>query len=554
MKKLITYCLLVSAATVNLFFVSAAYCQIKPSTPYKSNVWVADNGDGTYKNPVLYADYSDPDVIRVGDNYYLTASSFNCMPGLPILRSKDLINWILINYALRNQAPDSVYAKPQHGKGVWAPAIRYHNGFYYIYYPDPDYGVYMIKTRNIAGDWEKPVLVLKAKGVIDPCPLWDDNGKAYLISAWAASRAGVNSLLTIYPLNSEGTSVTGEGKHVFDGHDNQKTVEGPKLYKRNGYYYIFAPAGGVQLGWQLVLRSKDIYGPYEQRIVMDQGSTAINGPHQGAWVETPAGESWFLHFQDKGAYGRILHLEPVKWVSDWPVIGIVKNGNGKGEPVSTYKKPDVGRTYPINTPVESDEFNTDTLGLQWQWQANYKINWYALMRGSCYLRLFAYPQPKGAINLWEIPNLLLQKFPAPDFTATTKVKYTVEANTWQQKKAGLIISGNDYAYLSISKNDKSFIIQQVICKDAAAQSPEEVVEEKSLSGSLVYLKVSISAPGAVCNFSYSENGIDFIPIGKPFIAKQDLWTGSKVGIFCTAPPTGITGGYADFDWFRIDNK
>ncbi|WP_183574663.1 glycoside hydrolase 43 family protein [Mucilaginibacter sp. X5P1] len=554
MKKLITYCLLVSAATVNLFFVSAAYCQIKPSTPYKSNVWVADNGDGTYKNPVLYADYSDPDVIRVGDNYYLTASSFNCMPGLPILRSKDLINWILINYALRNQAPDSVYAKPQHGKGVWAPAIRYHNGFYYIYYPDPDYGVYMIKTRNIAGDWEKPVLVLKAKGVIDPCPLWDDNGKAYLISAWAASRAGVNSLLTIYPLNSEGTSVTGEGKHVFDGHDNQKTVEGPKLYKRNGYYYIFAPAGGVQLGWQLVLRSKDIYGPYEQRIVMDQGSTAINGPHQGAWVETPAGESWFLHFQDKGAYGRILHLEPVKWVSDWPVIGIVKNGNGKGEPVSTYKKPDVGRTYPINTPVESDEFNTDTLGLQWQWQANYKINWYALMRGSCYLRLFAYPQPKGAINLWEIPNLLLQKFPAPDFTATTKVKYTVEANTWQQKKAGLIISGNDYAYLSISKNDKSFIIQQVICKDAAAQSPEEVVEEKSLSGSLVYLKVSISAPGAICNFSYSENGIDFIPIGKPFIAKQDLWTGSKVGIFCTAPPTGITGGYADFDWFRIDNK
>jgi len=554
MKKLITYCLLVSAATVNLFFVSAAYCQIKPSTPYKSNVWVADNGDGTYKNPVLYADYSDPDVIRVGDNYYLTASSFNCMPGLPILRSKDLINWILINYALRNQAPDSVYAKPQHGKGVWAPAIRYHNGFYYIYYPDPDYGVYMIKTRNIAGDWEKPVLVLKAKGVIDPCPLWDDNGKAYLISAWAASRAGVNSLLTIYPLNSEGTSVTGEGKHVFDGHDNQKTVEGPKLYKRNGYYYIFAPAGGVQLGWQLVLRSKDIYGPYEQRIVMDQGSTAINGPHQGAWVETPAGESWFLHFQDKGAYGRILHLEPVKWVSDWPVIGIVKNGNGKGEPVSTYKKPDVGRTYPINTPVESDEFNTDTLGLQWQWQANYKINWYALMRGSGYLRLFAYPQPKGTINLWEVPNLLLQKFPAPDFTATTKVKYTVEADVWQQKKAGLIISGNDYAYLSISKNDKGFVVQQVICKDAAAQTSEEVVEEKQLNGPLAYLKVSISAPGAICNFSYSENGIDFIPIGKPFTAKQDLWTGSKVGIFCTAPSTDITGGYADFDWFRIDKR
>jgi beta-xylosidase len=549
MIKRYAHCILL-ALFVCLFTGHWAHGQ-SISTPYVSKVWVADNGDGTYKNPVLYADYSDPDAIRVGDDYYMTASSFNCMPGLPILHSKDLVNWEIIGHALKKQIPDNVYDRPQHGKGVWAPSIRFHKGEYYIYYPDPDYGIFMVRAKDVHGPWSDPVLVLKGKGIIDPCPLWDDDGKVYLITGWAASRAGVNSLLTVYKLNATGTKVTDEGKHVFDGHDDQKTVEGPKFYKRNGYYYIFAPAGGVVTGWQLVLRSKDVYGPYEKRIVMDQGSTNVNGPHQGAWVETAKGDSWFLHFQDKGAYGRILYLEPMKWVNNWPVIGIDKNKTGKGEPVLTFKKPDVGKSYPLTTPQESDEFNTDNLGLQWQWQANPVINWYALMRGAGYLRLFAYPQRDTLANLWETPNLLLQKFPAPDFSVITKLKYTVEWDAWQGKKAGLIIMGNDYAYIAISKDESGYLISLVICKNAASNSSELVVAQKRLTGPSVSLEVNVSAPGAICRFSYSEDGKNFTPIGEPFTARQELWTGAKVGIFCTGGKNMHIGGYADFDWFRV---
>jgi beta-xylosidase len=516
-----------------------------------SKVWVADKGNGTYQNPILYADYSDPDAIRVGNDYYLVASSFNCMPGLPILHSKDLVNWKVINYALKMQEPEAVYNLPQHGNGVWAPCIRFHKGNYYIYYPDPDYGIYMVKTANPAGQWSKPVLVLPGKGLIDPTPLWDDNGKVYLAIGWAASRAGVNSLITVFTMNAQGTKATDDGKHVYDGHPRNPTIEGPKFYKRNGYYYIFAPAGGVSTGWQLALRSKNIYGPYEEKVVMDQGKTNVNGPHQGAWVETQTGESWFLHFQDKGPYGRILHLEPMKWINNWPVIGNDPDGDGKGEPVMSYKKPNVGKTYPVETPAESDEFNTDALGLQWQWHANPKVQWYALMQGSGYLRLFAFPYSAQTTNLWTVPNLLLQKLPAPNFTATTKVDYKVDANAWQNKKAGLLMMGNDYAYLSIAKDDKGYLVSQVTCKNALNGTAEEIVETKRISNAAAYLRVNVSAPDAKCIFSYSEDGVNFQPIGKDFFAKPDKWIGAKVGLFCVSG-SDRNGGYADFDWFRIE--
>ncbi|MBO9657433.1 MAG: glycoside hydrolase 43 family protein, partial [Chitinophagaceae bacterium] len=307
-----------------------------------SQVWVADNGNGTYKNPVVNADYSDPDAIRVGDDYYMISSSFTHMPGLPILHSKDLVNWSLIGHVLNRQAPFDHFSKVQHGGGVWAPSIRYHNNEFYIYSPDPDFGIYVIKAKNILGPWPEPVLVAAGKGLIDPCPLWDDNGKAYLVHAYAGSRAGIKSVITVREMSPDGTKTLDEGVLVFDGHDADPTLEGPKFYKRNGYYYILAPAGGVSTGWQLALRSKNVYGPYERKVVMDQGKSPVNGPHQGAWVDTKTGEHWFLHFQDKEAYGRVVHLQPMKWVNDWPVIGVDKDGDGKGEPVMEYKKPNVG--------------------------------------------------------------------------------------------------------------------------------------------------------------------------------------------------------------------
>src|SRR5690606_26534145 len=252
-------------------------------------VWVSDQGDGTYKNPVLHADYSDPDVVGVDGDYYMTSSSFTAVPGLPILHSKDLVNWRLIGHALQEIVPTNVFDRPRHGQGVWAPSIRHHKGEYYIYWGDPDFGIYMVKAKNPQGPWDPPVLVMEGKGLIDPSPLWDDDGKAYLVHAYAGSRAGVKSILVLNRMNPEGTQVLDRGRVIFDGHDDHPTVEGPKFHKRNGYYYIFAPAGGVATGWQLVLRSKDIYGPYEEKVVLEQGSTQTNGPHQGAWVDTPDG-------------------------------------------------------------------------------------------------------------------------------------------------------------------------------------------------------------------------------------------------------------------------
>lgn len=546
-NKQIDTCLFLLA----LLTTGIAYSQPKVSgvPPYRSQVWVADNGDGTYKNPVLYADYSDPDVIRVGDDYYLTASSFNCTPGLPVLHSKDLVNWRIINYALKKQVPADVFASPQHGKGVWAPSWQYHNNEFYIYYPDPDYGIYRIKTKDPAGDWEQPVLVLPGKGIIDPTVMWDDDGKVYLAVGWAGSRAGVNSLLTIFKLNDDGSKAIDEGKHVYDGHELDKTVEGPKFLKKNGYYYLLPPAGGVSTGWQLALRSKNIYGPYERKVVMDQGNTAINGPHQGAMVQTPMGEWWFIHFQDKEAYGRITHLQPVTWKNDWPVIGSDPDGDGKGQPVTTWKKPTVGKTYPVETPADTDEFNSDTLGLQWQWHANPMVQWAALIRGTGFLRLFAYPADT-AKNLWAVPNLLLQKLPAPAFTVTTKINFTVELDASQNKKAGLLMMGNDYSYLAISKEKEGYKINQVICKQANKNGEEVLVESQLLKSNSVYMRMDLKAPNAVCQFSYSEDGIHFKSIGNALEAQPDTWIGAKMGLFCTSKP-GRIGGYADVDWFRV---
>src|SRR5262245_45851869 len=513
-----------------------------------SRVWVADNGDGTYKNPILYADYSDPDAVRAGDDYYMVASSFNVVPGLPILHSKDLVNWVLIGHALRQQRPADVYDKPQHGNGVWAPSIRYRNGEFYIYYPDPDYGIYLVKAKNPAGPWSEPLLIKEAKGWIDPCPLWDTDGNAYLVSAMAASRSGIKSILVVSRLSADGTKLLDDGVMVFDGHDKHPTVEGPKFYKRNGYYYIFAPAGGVETGWQLVLRAKNVYGPYEERIVLAQGKTPINGPHQGAWVDTQTGESWFIHFQDKGAYGRIVHLQPMKWVNDWPLIGIDADGDGTGEPVLTYKKPDVGKSYPIVTPPDSDEFNANALGLQWQWQANPKPNWMFPAGALGFIRMFNVPLPEDFKNFWDVPNLLLQKFPAPEFTATTKVTFTPRT---EGEKTGLIVMGLDYAYLSVEKKPDGHYLSQVICKDADRHTSEKESAEIRLKSNTFYLRVKVSK-NAVCAFSYSEGATNFSPVGESFTARQGKWIGAKVGLFAVRTGNTRETGYADFDWFRVE--
>lgn len=546
-----------------LFFIlSLSVCSLfhPAMAQYRSEVWVSDEGNGMYRNPVLHADYSDPDVCAVGGDYFLTASSFNCIPGLPILHSKDLVNWKIVNYALKKVEPVEYYNEARHGKGVWAPSIRFHEGMYYIYWGDPDFGIFMVKTRDPYGEWDKPVLVKAGKGMIDPCPLWDDDGRVYLAHAWAGSRAKFNSVLTVCELNKEGTKVISDPVLVFDGNDGvNHTIEGAKFYKRNGFYYLFAPAGGVVSGWQLVMRSKDVYGPYEARIVMAQGKTDINGPHQGGWVDTPAGESWFLHFQDKGAYGRVLHLNPMKWINDWPVIGVDKDGDGCGDPVSRYRKPKTDKTYPIETPVESDEFDTRKLGLQWEWHANYQ-DVFGFTTNMGYARIYGHELSPHFKNFWEVPNLLMQKFPAEEFTATAKLKVSAKDDG---QLSGLIIMGWDYSWIGVEKQGEKFLLKQAVCKDAEQGNLEQVSTLAVLEPSRkfeaglfpnyereIYIRVHVDK-GAYCRFSYSLDGKKFTEAGTLFKARQGKWIGAKVGMF-SVTPHGKERGWLDVDWFRVE--
>lgn len=538
---------LIFAIFVGLYFTFSLEIQAQNVSGI-SSVWVSDNGDGTYTNPILYADYSDPDAVRVGDDYYLVASSFNGIPGLPILHSRDLVNWELIGHALQKQPPFDVFNTVQHGGGVWAPCIRYHNNEFYIYYPDPDYGIYMVKAENAIGPWSEPLLVQPGKGLIDPSPLWDSDGKAYLVYALAGSRAGIKSVIMISPMDPDGTRLLGNSVMLIDGHQNHPTIEGPKIYKRNGYYYIFAPAGGVPTGWQMVMRSKNIYGPYEDKIVMVQGKTDINGPHQGAWVDTKTGENWFLNFQDLGPYGRVLHLNPMKWVNDWPVIGMDEDGDGTGEPVRTYKKPNVGKSYPKMTPPESDEFNGSELGLQWQWHANYQTFWGFPSGNLGFYRLNCIPRPADAVNLWDISNLLLQKFPAPEYKATAKLTFHAR---FDGEEVRLVVMGMDYGSLALKRENGKLELQSVTCQKADKGGKEEITETQAVDTSTVYMRVTVQKE-AVCSFSYSTDGVKFTEIGKSFKAREGRWIGVKVGFVALRDGVTNDAGTADIDWFRVE--
>jgi beta-xylosidase len=288
--------------------------------------------------------------------------------------------------------------------------------------------------------------------------------------------------------------------------------------------------------------------------VLEQGTTKITGPHQGGWVDTKTGEDWFVHFQDRYAYGRIVHLQPMRWENDWPVMGIDVDNNGVGEPVLTHRKPDVGRTYPITVPQTTDEFDAGPLGLQWQWQANFKTDWVSLDARPGWLRLYAQRALPSLKNLWSVPSLLLQKFPAPVFSATARFEYSSLA---PGDKTGLVVFGLDYSYLGIRRTDNGFTMGQFVCARADKGSAEETVAEIAVKGAEVYFKVEVRPenpseiiPKVLCWFSYSEDGRIFKPIGRQFIAREGIWVGAKVGVFALS--AGDKPGYADVNWFRVE--
>ena len=524
--------------------ISAAMAVFGPFAPHVSG----QSPERYYSNPIIMADYSDPDAIRVGDAFYMTSSSFNCVPGLPILRSRDLVEWSLVGHALPVIPPEVRYRTPRHGEGVWAPSIRYHDGRYHIYYGDPDVGIILVRSRNPEGPWDEPIIVRASRGWIDPCPLWDDDGNAYLVHAWAKSRTGFNAVLTVRRMSSDGTRILDDSVNVFLGGTRHPTIEGPKFYKRNGWYYIFAPAGGVAMGWQTVLRSRNVFGPYEDRIVLRQGATPVNGPHQGAWVETPAGASWFLHFQDRGTLGRVVHLQPMRWKNDWPVIGGDDDGDGTGEPVLRSLAPTLPSDPGASGIPTTDEFDGTRLGPQWQWHANPAKTW-AVIRDRR-LELSAQAIAGGEFNLWKTPHLLLQKFPASSFSATTMADVS---RMKLGERLSLVVMGSDYAALTVERTEGGVALGTVECRQADRGGIENFIRWDEVPTTSLELRVDVRY-GNSANFSYRAASTSFVPIGREYAISRGRWIGAKVGLVAQTSDTVAPGGRAFIDRFVINTR
>lgn len=533
---------------------------------------------GEYQNPVLPGDYSDADAICVGEDCYLVASSFVNVPGLPILHSRNLVDWTLIGHALPRLRPDAHYSVPRHGGGVWAPAIVHRGGLFRIYYPDPDRGIFVVTAKNPAGPWSDPVLVDATRGAIDPAPFWDDDGSAWLAHAYAKSRAGIANRIVLKRMDAAGNRTLDAGTVIVDGERLPpvrtsiglrpwQTTEGPKLYKRNGWYWLFVPSGSVKGGWQGVFRARRLTGPWEGRDVLDQGTTEINGPHQGAWVRTAAGQDWFLHFSDADSYGRRVFLEPMQWRNGWPVIGRDPDGDGIGEPVTSFRRP-AGRDGA--TTFTGDEFG-GSLSREWQWQANPQSDWIG-DGPQGWLRLTS---ASTSADLWEAANLLSLKLPAERFGVTAKLRF---APLRAGERTGLAMFGSDYSWIGVRKEaDAVRIVQATRRVTDGMRGPEVVIPGPSIpAGADLWLRLSVEpvtvsdpvpdfspywpsmlrSRHASVRFSFSTDGVRFVPLGDTFMSRPGRWVGAQLAIFAQAPTgtpafTATTVGHADYDWVRL---
>ncbi|MFB7370136.1 family 43 glycosylhydrolase [Streptomyces sp. NPDC056222] len=507
-----------------------------------------DLGDGTYRNPILAADWSDPDVLRVGEDYYLTASSFGRSPGLPLLHSRDLVNWTLVGHALDRLLPEAAYASPRHDGGVWAPSLRHHDGRFWIFWGDPDHGIWQSNSPSVRGEWSIPQLVKAGRGLIDPCPLWDEEtGEAYLVHGWAKSRSGVNNRLTGHRMSPDGSGLLDEGRTIVDADTipGWFTLEGPKLYRHDGWFWILAPAGGVATGWQGALRSRDFFGPYEERVVLEQGDTDVNGPHQGGWVRTPGGEDWFVHFQQCGAYGRLVHLQPMRWDEDgWPVLG------DAGAPVRVHTKPALP-PQPVSAPAVADDFPGGRFGRQWQWTANPRDGW-ATQHGGDGLRLNC-GRTEGIDDLRTMPHILTQRPPA--HPASVEVELRLDSEE-PGARAGLVVLGDAYSWIGLHREADGTVRFVHRFAPLNADRERDAASSRPVPSSRVRLRIDLLS-GARCRFSYSvddgaEGSDGFVVSGQVFAATPWRWVGALLGLFAAAPSgAGGPAGTAAFTSFRI---
>jgi len=466
-----------------------------------------DQGDGTFANPVLNADYSDPDVIRVGNKYYMICSPFHFM-GMPVLESDDMVNWKIISQIYSHIDLEGYGTMSKYGQGAWAPALRYHDGLFYMYVCTPKEGLFMSTAEKPEGPWQ-PLHCVKARpGWEAPCPFWDEDGNAYLVH----SQVGAGPII-IHRMSPDGKTLLDEGRTLYTGH----VAEGPKMFKKDGFYYISIPEGGVPTGWQTILKSKHIDGPYAARRILEKGSTPINGPHQGAFVDTPDGEWWFYHFQSADPLGRVVHLQPVKWIDGYPFVGTDYDGNGIGEPMKICAKPNTGVNNTPFAPQTSDDFSNG-IGIQWQFchnpdtskvSTNYRHGW---------LRMDASKAP----NIRKSVNQLTQKTMGYKGEVLLVMDPTLMQNGG---RAGLECIGKNFCGAGVQKNENglSFYFE----KEGIVADGEHINENTGV----VYIKLSIDAVSNTYQFYVSTDGTNYAKCGDSFAEGSRDWKGARVGIY-----------------------
>jgi beta-xylosidase len=506
--------------------VAALILSLISSINLFSQKYQSDNGDGTYTNPVIASDFPDPDVIRVGDTYYMVTTTMFIFPGVTVLKSYDLVNWEYCSNAVPRFDFNKCYdldSCNRYAHGQWATSMKYNNGKFYLFFITLDEGGFVCSASKAEGPWEIRKL---PKGFYDPGLFFDEDGKIYVTHGY--------SKISITELNSD-FSPKGNDSLVFTG-DIRRGLEGMHVYKINGYYFLYGTYGGKD-GIQVALRSKNIYGPYVQKVVMRDTIPGVNfGIHQGALIKTQAGEWWTILFVDSGPFGRFPSLQPVTWVDDWPMVGV----NGKA--VVTYKKPKVGKTYPLKVFPTSDEFNDKTLGMQWGWNHNTDPTKFSLRQRPGYLRLTT---GKVVSNLREARNTLTQRTFAYylDSIRTAGVTRMDIDKMKDGDIAGLAVFQDPYAYIAVKQMNGSKYIVMV--------NNGELIDSTTINNSSIYLRTIASNNTGKASFEYSFDNKTFTPLGNQLSMKFNLsiFTGNKLCLFNYA--TKETGGYVDFDWFRM---
>ncbi|MET4897177.1 glycoside hydrolase 43 family protein [Sphingomonadaceae bacterium jetA1] len=509
------------AITLGLALMQAA--------PGSAQVWRSDQGDGTYRNPVLFADYPDPDIIRVGRDFYFVSTTFVDSPGIVILHSRDLVNWQLATHVVPRLDGNPKYDLRDGGDyrhGFYAASIRHHDGVFYIAVTPVGQKTRIYRARSITGPWTYTVL---DRAAFDPALFIDDDGKGYIITS-----VGTDGTTTLLTLNADYTAVTASKVVYYN-----KGAEGSHVVKRNGWYYLFNAIPNTLS--MTISRSRSLTGPWETRPSISTRDRT--GGHQGAIVDLPDG-GWFgFVMYDAGPIGRMTNISPVHWVDDWPVWG---TADAPGRVPERARKPIDGQ--PFAEPATSDDFNAPRLGLQWQWNHNPDDSRWSLTERPGFLRL----RPTGADNVWLARNTLTQKGQGPAGRGVVRLDIS---GIGEGDVCGFGTFGKISAQLSVLGLPGNRRALTMRVTDATVDGPRTQVREAAIpiAGTRLWLRTDMDFVGHVGRVGYSLDGQRWQDVGGTFPLVYDWRTGTfqgqKFALSCFNPRPGA--GRLDVDSFTL---